>query len=311
LGNVEDFIRQAAYFSVLSKIDKNIEAWESSFSKPPQGTLKCWDNLAISGCSIESFRDYTGKTWRQEYAAALQHYRSAKGLIGRLKAAVALHLPINGSYTLNPTGDGVFDGLTQVEWAFLRKPENLILHFGHNDGLYSVGSGGKPTDLLASKQAYLDVIEMVLKGPKEIQHIVLALLPKVSCVANLNPEGDLLPNSSYFESYHTEFPFQSAAISGEDLREMDRQIKELNGAVRMLASKAMDKRRVTIVDTYQILDRLDYKNTGSKSARIRIKGKTNTEDSRAWTGCIRVRWGMRFLPTKWPFRWDCPGCPPA
>lgn len=272
LLDVEEVIRKSgdllSYFKIAKRIEKNIGEWKRAFESPSTKTL-CFDNLAIAGCDTAQFLGHTAKNWRDDFTEALTAYEGAEGLakLGKVKD---LHFPINGRYVLNPTGDAAFDGLTQLGWAAARKPENLIVHFGHNDGLYEVGSDAKVPEggLLANKKAYLKTIQEVLALPKEIGHLVIVLLPKVSCVANLRPEGGLLPGSTYHESYSTNFPFDNESISGRDLAEMDRQIKEINGEARLLIGQA--KRKVTIIETYQIFSRYDFKNTGSPVAQIRI-----------------------------------------
>lgn len=272
--DAEDVIRKSGdpltYLKLAGRIEKNISAWKEQFSSPSGNTL-CFDNLAIAGCTTAQFLNHSASDWRGEFEKALAEYEKSDGF-AKLGKAVSLHFPINGRYVLNPTGDAAFDGLSQLGWAFLRKPRNLIVHFGHNDGLYAVGSEAKVPvgGLLANKGAYLDTIKRVLAAPKDIAHLVIVLLPKVSCVANLRPEGGLLPGSAYYESYSTVFPFDDESISGADLAEMDRQIKEINGEARLMIGKAKEKRQITIIETYQTFAKYDFKNTGNPNAQIRI-----------------------------------------
>lgn len=274
--DVEDIIRRAddllTFVNIRKRIDKNIQAWVGTFESPPSGTSLCFDNVAIAGSTTAQFIGHTAKTWRKEFRNKLATYDKATGLVDKLGAAGALHFSINGQFTLNPTGDAAFDDLTQLDWAFARKPETLVVHFGHNDGLYPIGGYGQipESGLAPMKKAYLEGIKQALSAPAEIGHLVIILLPKISCVANLVPEGDRLPDGFYHESYKTAFPYE-ASILGKDLAEMDAQIKAINGEARTLIGPRQAKRRITVIDTYQVFSKYDFKNTGSPSAQIRIE----------------------------------------
>lgn len=273
--DVEEVIRKSndllTFTGIFKRIDKNIKAWRSTLSAPPAGTRLCWDNLAIAGCNIAEFNLQTGASWRKQLEEKLAEYDRASGF-KKLGIAAKMHFPINGTYTLNPTQHPDFDHLTQLGWAFARKPQCLIVHFGHNDGLYPVGAFGQVSNLLAAKAAYLNTVKQVLAAPDAIGRLVLVLLPKVSCVANLMPQGQRLPGSAYYESYEAKFPF-TEAISGKDLKAMDEQIKEINGEARVLVGKSKNSGRVTIVDTYKIFGEFDFKNTGNPNALIRPTNK--------------------------------------
>lgn len=277
IADVEDLIRRSnnltTYLKVAKKINQNIQAWQATFAKAPTGTPLCFDNVAIAASDINEISGHTSAHYTADYDNHLGQYTNAQSLIKKLGTAASLHLPINGRYTLNPTGDTAFKDLSQLDWAFIRKPQHLIAHFGHNNGIYNIGGFGQVPSgngLLDMKKAYLDVVKKLLNAPKEIEHIILILLPKISCVANLKPEGGLIPGTDYHQSYKTTFPFGDTAISGKDMARLDSQIKEINGEARMLASAAMSTRRITIVDGYQLFAKYDYKNTLNPGAQLRI-----------------------------------------
>src|SRR5262249_35997046 len=120
-----------------------------------------------------------------------------------------LHLAINARFTLNPSQEPAFNELTPLDWVSERRPRRLLVQVGHNHGLYQIGSQAEDVSFTqpGSSGVYGDYwsqwqkLATALAGlPPEVGTIVVALLPKIGAVANLQPR-ETLRESGYARSY--------------------------------------------------------------------------------------------------------------
>ena len=138
-----------------------------------------------------------------------------------------LHVAIDARFVLNPSQDPAFAGFSAIDWVRERKPEILIVQAGHNHGLYAIGSLAELADVdgpdpeRPEQGSYWDQWTNLAKKladlPAEIGTILVALLPKVGAVANLQPQGSSRIDG-YADTYQPVFAVSTSVLSGADLK---------------------------------------------------------------------------------------------
>ena len=252
------------------RLNQNLAGWLADFSSGRKlSNHSCFDNLAIAGVSLSQFESFQAGNLRRNLASNLPAALS-ESLFDKFKRIGDLHLGINGAFTLNPSQNPAYDTWDQLKWVEKRKPENLIFHCGHNDGVYDVGSNAAVVNLKTKTwPKYKKQLERLKTLPKQTKRIVVVLLPRLSSVANLAPQGPIQSNG-YAKQYETVFPIVGKSISGKTLEQIDNDTKWVNTAIRKLLHSFNDPRFV-VVDTYRILKKYDFKNYREPSRQLSIK----------------------------------------
>jgi hypothetical protein len=277
-------------YGQLKKMESNLRAWEADFrSGRKLSEMEGFDNVAIAGATLEEIRSLTAA----RCAEVMREHegRAVRELLWEDPSSLGLlHLAINARFCLNPSQSPKFAGYSQMDWVRERQPRRLIVHGGHNDGLYRVGGGGELARLCESTlPAYRNFLQEILALPESIR-ILVVLLPKVSAAANLHPlvnAGKV--TASYYETYEPVFSLCGEAIRGCDLRAIDGDIVAIN---RELAAMIRNSGRanIDVLDAYHLFERYDFKNTRQEKRRIRI-GRLVIDNTYLETRVEEVRLG--------------------
>lgn len=302
-SEIVERLKNLTILGIFDRIRNNLKQWKAQLSGPRKNAPSYFDNLAIAGHSIDEMAQSTAAT-ALNGIDDLFHQAENGSLIDLFNAALPLHLKINTSFVYNPSGSADYQNWTSLHWVHARCPKNLIVHFGHNDGLYKFGSTGTLSNLLETTlPKYLAYLKTLDDLPKKVGTIYVVLLPKISSVANLRP----LTNSvnGYASFYEIEFPFPGVRVSGKNVKLMDDQIKQINREARALvAGSFKNPDRIRFIDTYKIFERMDFKNTGNSNFQIHIQGKKPV-DNRYLHGSTKGGLGHpgRRPPKRYRYEW--------
>ncbi len=111
----------------------------------------------------------------------------------------------------------------------------------------------------------------------EVGTIVVALLPKVGAVANLEPREAERVNG-YAPTYGPVFSTSTAILAGDRLAAIDQAIVAANGKIRQIVGAAAQAagraNRLQFLDPYALFDRLDFKNSLDSTRRVTLDPNT-------------------------------------
>ncbi|MEQ9059874.1 MAG: hypothetical protein RLW61_10680 [Gammaproteobacteria bacterium] len=254
----------------IPRLRKNVNEW---FRELTDGTARSdhevFDSIAIGGLTNSEFEHYSAANQIDVIKNLAPLVRDA-GISEFGKLLSALHLAINTAFTYNPSAKAAWNSMTQLNWVEKRKPRRLIAHFGHNDGLYEVGSEARVKDLKTAWGSYESILKTLDKLPSDVEQIVVLTFPKVSAVANLEVD-DWAQSGQYHKRYRTVFPYPGRLIKGADLKKADADIRWFWERT-VDAIEGFDSRsRFRVFNTFNALEKYDYKNTNDESRRIKIK----------------------------------------
>jgi hypothetical protein len=271
--SVENF----TFEGIISRIRDNLGAW---LNNAQESAFDCFDNLGLSGALIYDLYTRSAATSALE-VAQLTPQGSATKL--PLDSVGDLHLAINGRFTLNPSQEPGFDDFTPLQWVRARQPRRLLVQIGHNHGLYQIGSkaedvsfeqpggDGSHGDYWAQWQTMAANLAAL---PAEVGTIVVALLPKVGAVANLDPREASRDENGYAPTYGPVFSTSTSILTGERLAAIDQAISEANGRIQQIVGDAANAAgtgaRVKFLDTYAVFDRFDYKNSLDPARQVNL-----------------------------------------
>ncbi|HEY5551145.1 MAG TPA: hypothetical protein VIK52_04610 [Opitutaceae bacterium] len=293
LFNLEDiahfliFKGLQAYFGGVSS---NYAKWINDFSAK-QNTEVFFDNLAVTGATLEDvlglqaqFNPTYPSFGTAELAEAyLQKFPNLE-LRRDLKIIGDLHTATNSRYVLNPGNVRARNRWSQLDWVRERQPHNLIVHVGHNNGLYAIGREGDIKDwrenwtqtAAPAPELYQRMIDRLASELPETRVLFIGL-PKVGVVANLMPYGQarLAGDKNYFAFYETQFPFKTV-VPGERIRQADIEIAAVNADLESRVARADNGAgRLQFFSAFDFFERLDYKNLGESPVRIGETSITN------------------------------------
>ena len=267
--------------TVLGGFKSNLRAWLEDFARPyqPGGPVpECFDNLAVAGFTIEdtlgAAKQFDGTPGFGTARLAFDNFLRAQTAPG---ADVStgnlgdLHIATNARYVLNPSNNPDYMDWSQVRWVAERQPKKLIVHVGHNNGLYRIGSRGLTGDW--SKYWPSPGVATYLKLVSDLRascpdtHILVLGLPKVGAVSNLMPDSDRkIPGTDYFTRYKTMFPYQDP-VDGTVVQDADLSIADVNGQIR---DGLRGIRDTDFYDVYRFFETLDTKNGVATAKKITV-----------------------------------------
>ncbi len=248
----------------MDRLRSNLDLW---IGNQVESSFTYFDNLGLAGCLVGDLLDRTASSSDAQVKSLVP---SASSDIPLSKVG-DLHLAINARFTLNPSQDPAYANLSPMGWVAMRQPKRLIVHVGHNHGLYSVGGDGLDVSVTQGSfwQDFGRLATALAALPNSIEQIVIVLLPKVGATANLKPVGTNRTNG-YADQYDPVFATASTSLSGEQLSKIDQSIVAANAQIIALMNTAAGATasRYRFVDTYQFLDSFDYKNYRSAGNQI-------------------------------------------
>jgi hypothetical protein len=269
-------VQNFRFKGLIERFQANLGEW---LKNDRESGFPCFDNLGISGALI-----YELYTQSAAAAAAKIAELTPKGAATRLNIADVgdLHRAINGRFTLNPSQDPAFDSFTQLDWVRARRPRRLLVQIGHNHGLYQIGSEAQDVAFNQSggdglhgdyRMQWQTLATNLANLPADVNTIVVALLPKISAVANLDPrEADR--ENGYAPSYGPVLSISTAILPGTRLAEIDQAIRDANACIQQIVTQAATAAgaagRLKFLDTYALFESFDFKNSQDGERRIAV-----------------------------------------
>jgi hypothetical protein len=287
------------FSDAVSRIRTNLRDW---LDHPGGSQHLCFDNLGLTGATI--FDLYTRTS-----ANSAEYIRQATSGPGGPNAAIRLetlgdlHISLNARFTLNPAQSADFANFTPLDWVRHREPEILALQIGHNHGLFSVGFSADDKGITNGDPVhggYFEQWQKLADGlatlPDTVQTILVTLLPKVGATGNLKPRGDERVNG-YAPFYEPVLSTHTTVLLGPRLGEIDQEIRQVNQKIQDIVTNAAkatgSEKRLVFLDTWDLLDKLDYKNSLQKTRRIQVDSGV-TIDNRYLDGQPQIALGALF-----------------
>jgi hypothetical protein len=290
------------FSNAVSRIRANLRDW---LDQPGGSQHLCFDNLGLTGAAIHDLYTRTS-------ANSAEHIRQVTSGPGgpntaiRLETLGDLHISLNARFTLNPAQRADFADFTPLDWVKHREPEILAVQIGHNHGLFSVGFSAEDKGITKHDPVhggYFDQWKKLADGlaalPDTVQTILVTLLPKVGATGNLKPRGDERVDG-YAPFYEPVLSTHTTVFLGPRLREIDREIQQVNRKIQDILTNAakapgnpVREKRLVFLDSWEVLDKRDYKNTLQKTRRIQVD-KGVTIDNRYLDGQPQIALGALF-----------------
>jgi len=258
------------FSNAVSRIQANLRAW---LDQPGGSQHLCFDNLGLTGAVIYDLYTRTSAN-SAEYIRQATSGPGGPNAAIRLETLGDLHISLNARFTLNPAQSAEFADFTPLDWVKFREPEILAVQIGHNHGLFSVGFSAEDKGITNGDPihgGYFDQWQKLADGlaalPDTVQTILVTMLPKVGATANLKPRGDERLNG-YAPFYEPVLSTHTTVFLGPRLREIDQEIKHVNQQIQGILTNAAKatgnpgrEKRLVFLDTWDLLDKRDYKNT--------------------------------------------------
>jgi hypothetical protein len=290
------------FSDAVSRIRGNLRDW---LDNPGGSQHLCFDNLGLAGATI--FDLYTRNAANS--AAYIQQATSGPGgpnAAIRLETLGDLQISLNARFTLNPAQIADFANFTPMDWVRLREPQILAVQIGHNHGLFQVGFSAEDKGITNGDPVhggYFDQWQKLADGlaalPDTVQTILVTLLPKVAANGNLKPRGDERVNG-YAPFYEPVLSARTNVLLGPRLAQIDQEIRQVNQRIQDIVTNAAKatgnpgrEKRLVFLDTWNVLNSLDYKNTLRKKCRIQVDSGV-TIDNRYLDGQPQIALGTLF-----------------
>jgi GDSL-like Lipase/Acylhydrolase len=260
---------------LLGRFFTNLRAWLANKIESKQTGF---DNLGLAGCQPYDLYARTAVSSNAEIQALCPQGSLTQAL--DLSNVGKLHLAINGRFVLNPSQDPQLSGMTPLDWVEARVPKRVLFQCGHNNGLYAIGADADPANVNFTQPndngddfyaSFNKIAVRLAMLPDAVQQIAVLLLPKVGAVANLAP-SDNSREDGYAPYYSAAFSTSKTMLSGKALSGVDLNIAAANAKLRQIFSDAATAsqrpNRFVFVDTFELFNTIDYKNSLTSSDRI-------------------------------------------
>jgi hypothetical protein len=184
---------------------------------------------------------------------------------------------------LNPQQKAEYMNFSALDWVEKRQPETLLVHCGHNHGLFSFGFEARDQPSVTQGDhdgidyfgQWKKVADRLAALPASVKNILLVLLPKVGAVAALRPTSSQRVNG-YAPFYEPQMIPNSRTLTGTRVAEVDSMIRDTNAriekTVRDSAKAAGTETRLKFLDGYASLEALDFKNSLDTKRRLKLTG---------------------------------------
>jgi hypothetical protein len=264
-----------AFFGLPTRIRANFAQWQR---EPGGSKFEAFDNVAVAAAKLHDLYSLTSASANEAVNKIV-----AGGSDNILARAGDLHLPVNARFVLNPQQKPEYMDFSPLDWVEKRQPETLLLHCGHNHGLFAFGfeARDQPSitqgdhDGLDYVGQWKKVADRLAALPPSVKNILVVLLPKVGAVAALNPTSNQRVNG-YAPFYEPRIIPTARTLAGTRVAEVDAMIREANAliekTVRNSAKAAGTEARVKFVDAYASLEAIDFKNSLDSKKRIKVAG---------------------------------------
>ncbi len=264
-----------AFAGLPERIRMNFARWQQ---QPGGSKFEALDNVAVAGARVHHLYSLTSASANDEVN------KLVAGSHGNFIARAGdLHLPVNARFVLNPQQKSEYMDFSPLDWVEKRQPETLLVHIGHNAGLFPFGFEAKDQpsvtqgdhDGLDYFGQWKKVADRLAGLPASVKNILVVLLPKVGAVAALHPTSSQRVNG-YAPFYEPRILPVSRTLPGTRVAEMDGMIRETNRqiekVVRASAKSAGTEARLKFLDAYESLEGLDFKNSLDAKRRLKLTG---------------------------------------
>jgi hypothetical protein len=290
------------FSNAVSRIQANLRDW---LDEPGGSQHLCFDNLGLTGAAIYDLYNRTSAN-SAEYILQATSGPGGPNAAIRLETLGDLHISLNARFTLNPAQSVDFADFTPLDWVRHREPEILAVQIGHNHGLFSVGFSAEDKGITTGDPVhggYFDQWKKLADGlaalPDTVQTILVTLLPKVGATGNLKPRGAERVNG-YAPFYEPVLSTHTTVFLGSRLGEIDQEIRQVNQKIQDILTNSAKatgnpgrEKRLVFLDTWDVLDKRDYKNTLQKTRRIQVTDGV-TIDNRYLDGQPQIALGALF-----------------
>jgi lysophospholipase L1-like esterase len=294
------------FSGLIDRFLENLRAW---LANNVESAFLSFDNLGLSGAQPYDLYSRTAASSGMEITALCPNGTATSTI--NISDFGKLHLALDGRFVLNPSHNPEFANMTPIQWVEARLPKRLFVQIGHNNGLYSIGADADPTKINFTQnnengETFIDSFRKIAQAlaelPAEVQSVVVVLLPKVGAVANLKPTDNARHNG-YAENYAPVFSISKTLLPGTVLASVDQQIAATNATIQQIFTSAAQATnqvaRLKFLDTFQLFESIDYKNSLDKAKRIAIDQNNMIDNDYVAGGLIPQ---VPFPPGRPPFR---------
>jgi hypothetical protein len=264
-----------AFFGLPGRVRSNFAQWQR---QPGDSKFEAFDNVAVAAAKVHDLYSLTSASANDEVN------RIVGGDAGNILARAGdLHLPINARFVLNPQQKSEYMDFSPLDWVEKRQPETLLVHCGHNHGLFAFGFEARDQSSVTQGDhdgldyfgQWKKVADRLAALPPSVKNILVVLLPKVGAVAALNPTSNQRLNG-YAPFYEPRIIPTSRTLAGTRVAEVDAMVREANEqiekTVRNSAKAAGTDARLKFLDAYASLDAMDFKNSLDAKRRTKLSG---------------------------------------
>jgi hypothetical protein len=293
-------IHNLRFEGLIDRARANLRAW---LKNDVESGSACFDNLGLSAALVSDLYTRSAATSAAEIAQLVPldspdpaAVLSDRDLLDRLPD---LHLPINARFTLNPSQDPAFNAFTPLDWVRERQPHLLIVQVGHNHGLYKIGSNAENVSFEQGDywDQWQELARRLAQLPAEVEGILVALLPKVSAVANLHPQDDDR-SDGYAGAYDPVFSVSTSLLAGTDLASIDANLRKANARIQTILTEAHTAvgapNRLKFLDIYALFDDYDFKNSLDDQKQISLDDDREV-DNRYVAGIVPLHIPLRVV----------------
>lgn len=298
--DAEEFLRVLPSLRTIDRmLAENAQYWEEWWRnhKDPshidESRPMFHDNIAVAQTVISDTYAFDWEFYRG-HAELLTSYRIRS--IKDLKRERPLDfmsslLGLNMSYTLNPQGRPELQDIQIMDLVKARRPKQLLINIGANDGLFNVGFEANANltpdvrDRILSR--YAKLAERLAELDKRTEQIIVDTLILPSQVPNLMPEDDVVNNGfppgpdGYYETYHNRVGFRYREISAKtpdpykNIAAQDEIIRQVNKGMTDIMNKALGS-RVAFVALDESMAKLNNKHLLGQHGEDTIKVYPNS-----------------------------------
>ncbi|MGY0793157.1 SGNH/GDSL hydrolase family protein [Azospirillum argentinense] len=269
-----------------------------------------FDNIANGGATINSLYTDTYEDHIKKTDDIIQLMKSKKGLPA-LAHLGDLWYSLNAAYLLNPSRseNNAFQRRTFVDWVGVRKPKRLLINIGSNEGLFRSCFTGEWSETIQTSIADIpnkarELAEQLLPAVRGVDKIYYNSLVRPRAVPNIGPRSDFahpITCDAYFPSYVARIIQNGNSISGEEMKQFDELIREVNAETKSVLEEVLGD-KVHFVDLYTMSAKYDGKhNCHPGSVVITKSTKTLRLSNHPLTGILwRDRGGLSSLDNMHP-----------
>ena len=291
--DLENWLNHLDLDRIGAWLGQNASHWLATPASP--SGKQYFDNVAVAGSEVWHLYAFSADDGQKMAQAEIDKLAGAPltlDTFGSIDVS-SLYYGVNARFTLNPSNQAPWQGMSQLDWAAERCPQRLLVNIGSNNGLWDMCFNARPDARFYFGKAYgknaglprddddftqiEELADRLARLPAGVEEIYFNSLGRPRCVGNLMPEGttghpqhdDYIvwydhPGADYFDQYENRFALSPNAygrITGARMKAMDEYVADTNAKIRGIVQAAVGDRLVP-VDMYQQLSDHDAKHYG-------------------------------------------------